>query len=57
MEPIYSAEIYKLVNNPEEARKLLTAYYQRLGYHVVGMPDLRTTAAGEKQLVWLNDRR
>ena len=46
MEPIVTVEGYKILQNPEEAWRLLKDYYEKLGYHVV---DPSTVA--EKQVI------
>ena len=51
MEPIITIEGYKLQQNREEMRRLLSEYYRKLGYHVVGMPDMSPApAVSEKHL-------
>jgi hypothetical protein len=34
MEPVITVEGYKVLQNPEESRRLLSAYYETLGFHV-----------------------
>ena len=51
MEPIITIEGYKLQQNREEMRRLLSEYYRKLGYHVVGMPDMSPApAVSEKHI-------
>jgi hypothetical protein len=35
MEPIVTNDGFKVVQNPEESRKLLGAYYESQGFHVI----------------------
>jgi uncharacterized protein YueI len=46
MEPVTTIEGFNTRNNPREARKLLTSYYERLGYHVVKLDKSSTPEKG-----------
>ena len=35
MEPVVTTEGFKVVQNPEESRDLLGAYYESQGFHVI----------------------
>ena len=48
MEPVVTVEGFKLLQNPEEARSLLIAYYETLGFHVAESP---TASQNEKQAI------
>lgn len=38
MEPIVTIEGYKILQNPEEAARIVKEYYEKLGYNVIDPP-------------------
>ena len=35
MEPVITSDGFKVLQNPDQARNLLSAYYEKLGFHVI----------------------
>jgi hypothetical protein len=35
MEPVVTTEGFKVLQNPEESRSMLSAYYESQGFHVI----------------------
>jgi hypothetical protein len=44
MEPVITVEGYKVLQNPEESRSLLSAYYETLGFHIINNPESSATS-------------
>ena len=49
MEPVITEEGFKMLQDPQESRSLLSAYYETLGFHVVGNDDYSSTKKVKEQ--------
>ena len=49
MEPVITVEGFKVLQDPEESRSLLGAYYETLGFHVVKATDASAAVKDKSQ--------
>ena len=49
MEPVITVEGFKVLQDPEESRNLLGAYYETLGFHVVQATDISSAVKDKAQ--------